>query len=124
MKILIVEDEQALREVLAEKFKNSKFDVATYDTGKDAIQFIEKEKPDLVLLDLVLPYQDGFSILAALKSNPKLKEIPVFVLSNLGEDENLKKALSLGAVDYMVKTQHLIGEVLEKVKRQLISKSK
>lgn len=124
MKIAIIEDEKALLDVLTEKFEDAGFEVASLDTGKDALAFLKKSKPDLLLLDLVLPHTSGFEILESMKTDADLQNVPVFVLSNLGEDENLKKALALGAEDYMVKTQHPMGEVLERVKKRLLARSK
>jgi DNA-binding response OmpR family regulator len=124
MKILIIEDEEALLKVLQEKFINADFDVVVAKDGEEGVAVANKEKPDLVLLDLVLPKRDGFEVLEDLKSSDDLKNTPVIVLSNLGEDENLKKALKMGAEDYLVKTQHPINEVIERVKNRLLSKSK
>jgi len=118
MRIVIVEDEIALVKVLGEKFKREGFDVSVATNGEDAVRVIRSQEPDLVLLDLILPKKDGFAVLQ------ELKPIPVVVLSNLGEDENLKRALKMGAVDYLVKTQHPINEVVEKVRGHLMSRSK
>lgn len=124
MKIVIVEDESALVRVLVEKFNKVGFDVAYATNGEDAIRVVKTTDPDIILLDLILPRKDGFAVLEELKRDGALKTIPVIVLSNLGEDENLKRALRLGAVDYLVKTQHPINEVVEKVQNQLFSKSR
>ena len=119
MKILLIEDEEILGDVLKEKLEQEKFVVELARDGEDGLAKAA-QAPDLILLDLILPKKDGFEVLRQLKSNPTLKMIPVVVLSNLGQDEEIKKALQLGAVDYMVKAQHPIDEVVEKVKRQLI----
>ncbi len=79
-----------------------------------------KELPDLILLDLVLPKKSGFDVLTELKADPELKNIPVIVSSNLGQDEEIKRALQLGAMDYLVKSQHPINEVVEKVNAQVL----
>lgn len=124
MKIVIVEDEEILLKVLEEKFEKAGFDVAVATDGAQAIPIIQKSNPDIVLLDLVLPKKHGFEVLQDLKSNSNLKTIPVIALSNLGQDEDIKKALRLGAEDYIVKTQHPINEVVEKVKNCLVIKSR
>lgn len=124
MRIVIVEDEIALVRVLGEKFRREGFDVAIATNGDDALKVVRSEEPDLVLLDLILPKKDGFAVLQEMKSDAELRPIPVVVLSNLGEDENLKRALKMGAADYLVKTQHPINEVVEKVRGHLMSKSK
>ena len=115
MKILIVEDEDVLSLVLEEKFKNEGYEIMIAKDGGEAQPKAEKFKPDIILLDLILPKKGGLEVLESLKSNSELKQIPVIVLSNLEGDETIKKALSLGAVDYFVKTQHPIAEIVEKV---------
>lgn len=116
MKVLIVEDEEILAKVLEEKFKDEKFEVRIAIDGEVVLAEAKSFKPDIIVLDLILPKKDGFEVLKELKSNAILKQIPVVVLSNLGQDEEIKKVLSLGAVDYFVKTQHPIKEVVEKIK--------
>ncbi len=122
MKIVIVEDEEVLLRVLQDKFQKSGFEVDLVIDGDMAVPTIERVRPDLIILDLILPKKSGFEILQLLKNNAKLKSIPVIVLSNLGQDEDIKKALQLGADDYMVKTQHPINEVVEKTRNKLQNK--
>jgi len=123
MKILIVEDEDVLSLVLEEKLKNEGYEVMIAKDGEEAVPKAEKFKPDAILLDLILPKKGGLEVLEALKSNSALKLTPVIVLSNLEGDETIKNALSLGAVDYFVKTQHPIAEIIEKIE-ELFTKSK
>jgi len=120
MKILIVEDEEILRKVLQEKFEKEKFTVKTAVDGVSVMPLVKTFKPDLILLDIVLPKQDGLSVLQELKADTEFNTIPVIMTSNLGEDEKIKQALKFGAVDYLVKTQHPINEVVEKVKKYLV----
>ncbi len=120
MKILLVEDEEILADVMQEKLVEAKFTVDLATDGEMALQKAAHSHPDLIMLDLLLPKKDGFEVLRELKADAKLKNIPVVVLSNLGQDEEIKKALQLGAVDYMVKTQHPINEVIEKVKALIL----
>ncbi len=120
MKILIAEDEEILKRVLQEKFEKEKFTVVVVDDGDKVLLAVKSFSPDLILLDIMLPKKDGLSVLEELHADPELARIPVIILSNLGEDEKIKKALSLGAVDYLVKTQHPINEVLERVKTHLL----
>lgn len=124
MKLIIAEDEEILREVLKEKFERAEFKVLTARDGEEALELIKKSNPDAVLLDLILPKKTGLSVLEEAKKHPGIKTIPIIVLSNLGEDENIKQALSLGAADYLVKTQHPIKEIVEKVKNHVLKKSK
>ena len=81
------------------------------------MQILEKQIFDLVLLDLLMPKKDGFSVLEDVKKDPKLKDLPIIILSNLGGDEYIKKALALGAKHYFIKTQHPMSEIVEKAKR-------
>lgn len=120
MKILIVEDEIDLAKVLEEKFQNENFEVRLAFDGATALPEAKDFNPDIVLLDILLPKKDGFMVLQEMKSDLNLKNIPVIILSNLGEDEEIKKGFSLGAVDYYVKVQHPIKEIVEKVKAYAI----
>lgn len=125
MKILIVEDEEILSKVLKEKFERAGFKVSTAMDGEVAITEAKRFQPDVILLDLILPKKNGFEVLQELRSGSELKISPIIiVLSNLGQDEDIKKALQLGAEDYIVKTQHPVNEVIEKVKDYLLKKSR
>lgn len=121
MKILIVEDEDALAQVLREKFEKEKFEVKIAVDGEIAMPTIKSFMPDMILLDLLLPKKSGLDVLRDIKSEEDIKEIPVIILSNLGGDEDIKEGLSLGAKDYFVKTQHPINEIIEKVKEDLLN---
>lgn len=120
-KIVIVEDEEALARVLKEKFEGEEFTVELAMDGKVALPIIQKMRPDLVLLDLMLPKRDGIDVLKDIKMDRDLENLPVIVLSNLDGDEDIKQAIALGAKDYFVKSQHPIKEVVEKVKDFLIN---
>lgn len=120
-KIVIVEDEEALARVLKEKFEGEDFEVELAMDGGMALSVIQKMRPDLVLLDLMLPKRDGIDILKDIKADRELENLPVIVLSNLDGDEDIKQAIALGAKDYFVKSQHPIKEVVEKVKDFLIN---
>ena len=124
MKVLIVEDEEALRRVLQEKMEHSGYETFAAKDGDEGFEMAKSKNPDIILLDLILPKHSGFDVLGMLKKDPELKGIPVFILSNLAEDENLKQALAMGAEDYFVKAQHPINEIVEKVKNRLIEKSR
>ena len=119
MKLIVIEDEESLGRVLKDKLEKEGYEVIVASDGEAGLEAIKKENPDLVLLDLILPKKTGFEVLEALKNDPEGKRFPVIVLSNLGEDDNIKKAFDLGAIDYFVKTQHPINEIIEKVKGQL-----
>jgi len=117
--ILIAEDEDFLVRTLKDNLDSEGYTVYVAKNGEEAIQKIKEKKPDIILLDLLMPKKDGFYVLEEVKSNPDWKLIPVIVLSNLGEDESIKRALEAGADDYFVKSQHPIQEVVEKVKDYL-----
>ena len=121
MKVLIVEDEEALSSIVKEEFKDHGYETKVAKDGEEALKLAKSFFPDIILLDLVLPKKDGMTVVAELKADENLKKIPVVVSSNLGGDENIKQALSLGAIDYFVKVQHPIYEIIEKVKK-LIAK--
>jgi DNA-binding response OmpR family regulator len=114
-KILIAEDEAALSRVMNLKFIGSGFIVAIVNNGNSFFDTFDKENPDLVLLDLMIPGSDGFSILKEIKEIRKNK-VPVIILSNLGQSEDKNKAKELGASDYFVKSDISISEIVEKVK--------
>lgn len=120
MKILIVEDEEILMKVLREKLEKEKFIVDAVSEGDLVFDTVKSFKPDLVLLDVVLPKKDGLQVLEQLKSSIEFPNIPVIMLSNLGDDEKIKEALKLGAADYLVKSQHPMNEVVEKIRNYLI----
>ncbi len=115
-KILLIEDDPFIAEMYAIKFKNEyDFDIA--QDGEIGLKKLNEYKPDLVLLDIILPKIDGFEILQKIKTDPNLSSIPVVLLTNLGQKENIKKGLQMGALDYIVKAHFTPSEVVEKVKK-------
>ncbi len=112
--LLIVEDDDVLLRTLYLVFHKSGFTIATATDGDTALKMTQRLKPDIILLDLLLPKMNGFDFLKNLKANPELENIPVIVLSNLGE-ENIQKAKDLGAVDYFVKSDTSLNILKEKV---------
>lgn len=117
--ILLVEDDKFLRNIIAQKLGQAGFRVEEAVDGKDALQKVGAVSPKLILLDLLLPEIDGFIVLKRLQENNDLKKIPVIVLSNLGQDEDMRKAKELGAKDYMVKAYFTPTEVIERVQKIL-----
>ena len=115
-KILVVEDEQFLVQVLKDNLESEGYVIDTASDGEGAMVKIRKNRPNIILLDLLMPKKDGFYVLEEVRKNLEWKLIPVLVLSNLGGDAEIKRALAMGADDYFVKSQHPIEEVLEKVK--------
>lgn len=118
-KILIAEDEEILLNVLKDRFEAEGWEVSVAKDGEEATDLISKKSLDLILLDLLMPKKDGFEVLKEVRTDPKLKNLPIIVLSNLGGDDDIKKAMQLGANDYFVKTQHPMSEVVEKVNELL-----
>jgi len=118
-KILFIEDEAALQKAFSEVLRRADYKVISALDGEIALRLAKSEKPDLILLDLILPKKHGFEVLKELKEDPELKEIPVIVLTNLEKMEEVEKALALGAKTYLVKTRYNIEEILEKVKQIL-----
>ena len=121
-KILLIEDEPALQETLGDFLKSSGFNVVSAFDGLSGVEMAKKEKPDLVILDLILPKKNGFEVLTDLKKNPATSVIPVMVLTNLESAEDVDRALEGGASAYLVKTNYRLEEVLEKVKTLLSEK--
>lgn len=120
MKLLIVEDEEALSKVMKEKFEREGMTVETVNDGGKAFEVASRFKPDFILLDIILPHKDGLEILAELKADVDLKNVPVIILSNIVDDDRMKNALKIGAVDYIMKVQHPINEIVEKVKEHAL----
>ena len=117
--ILVVEDDKFLRELIVQKLIREGYEVKEATDGEQGIKKIKEEKPDLVLLDLILPGIDGFEVLSKMKEDSGVSSIPVIVLSNLGQKEDVEKGLSLGAVDYLIKAHFTPGEIIEKIKKNL-----
>ncbi len=118
-KILIVEDEVSLRGALEMKLAMEGFDILQASDGKMGLEIALAEKPDLILLDLILPKMDGITVLKELRANEAGKEIPVIILTNLNSSEMIEKAISEGSTDYLIKVDWKIDEVVEKVKGKL-----
>ncbi len=115
-KILIIEDDKFLRELITRKLLNEAYEVSEAVDGEEGIKKIKEEKPDLILLDLILPGIDGFEVLSKKKEDPALASIPVIILSNLGQKDDVEKGLKMGAVDYLIKAHFTPGEIIEKIK--------
>lgn len=115
VKILIAEDDRFLSSAYRVKFTKAGFGVFLAADGDEALAAVKSFQPDIILLDLVMPKKDGFATLEALKADPTTKSIPVLVASNLGQSEDLTKAKSLGAVDYVVKSNLSLDELVQKI---------
>jgi len=122
-KVLIIEDEDFLIRALDDNLIAEGCTVDIAKNGEEGIDKIAINKPDIILLDLLMPKRDGFYVLEEIKKNPDWKSIPIIVLSNLGEDMAIKRAMDMGADDYLIKSQHPIEEVIKKVKDYLKRKN-
>ncbi|OGZ06382.1 MAG: hypothetical protein A2845_01045 [Candidatus Lloydbacteria bacterium RIFCSPHIGHO2_01_FULL_49_22] len=121
--IVLVEDDEILAEVLATELSDAGFKVFRASDGEAGLALAKTKNPDLVLLDLILPKKHGFEVLEELKGSPDTHHIAIIVLTLLGEDDDIKKGLSLGADDYIVKSSHAVAEIVEMVKSFLLKKN-
>jgi len=119
-KILMIEEDRFLRKVYRDKLSKIGFEFLEATNGEEGLNKIIAEKPDLVILDLILPRKNGFDVLIDIKSNKNTQSIPVIILSNLGQESDIRRGLSLGAEDYLVKTEVSLSQVVDKVKEQLV----
>jgi len=119
VKIALVEDEKFLLGAMRDKLQREGFDVHTAINGEIGLEVIKKEKPALILLDLIMPVKSGFDVLEELQKDSELKKIPVIILSNLGQESDIKKGKELGAVDYLIKADFKMKEVIAKVREYL-----
>ena len=117
--ILIIEDDKFLREMIAKRLREEGYDVSMAVDGEEGIKKIQGEKPDLILLDLILPGIDGFEVLERMRKDSELAKIPVVILSNLGQKEEVERGLNLGAVDYLIKAHFTPREIIDKIKKVL-----
>ncbi len=120
IKVLLVEDDTMLVDMYVMKFESEGFEVWRGGNGVEGLKLLtEKGVPDILLLDVMMPQMDGFTMLAKVKENPKWKDVPVILLTNLGQDQDVKKGITMGANDYLVKANFTPGQVVEKVKALL-----
>lgn len=117
--VLVVEDDPFYSKIYKTKLAKEKIDSQIVSNGNEAIKAVQAKRPGLILLDLIMPGKDGFETLAELKADPVMKDIPVIVLSNLSQEEDIKRIMDLGAAEYLVKANVPIQEVVEKVKHTL-----
>jgi DNA-binding response OmpR family regulator len=118
-KVLIVEDDALLSKVLSEHLVNENFEVALAENGLRVAGAVKDFLPDMILLDLIIPGIDGFAVLKQLKENEKSKNIPVLVLSNLGDVGDVKSAKALGAEGYFIKSNTEMDKIVKYIKNRL-----
>ena len=117
--VLIIEDDIFLIKAYQVKFEKEGIDAVVANDGKEAMGFLDKEPVSVVILDLMLPGMSGFDILEAIRKNSRWKKVPVIILSNLGQQEDIDRGKALGANEYFIKTNIKINEIAEKVKKYL-----
>lgn len=118
-KILLAEDEQFLARTYKNKLEVENFEVISASDGEEAVAMIRSEKPDLILLDLMMPIKSGFEVLQEIKGDESVKHIPIIVASNLGQQSDIDEAKRLGAVDFIVKSNVSLKDMAAKVKQYL-----
>jgi len=118
-KILLAEDDKFLVRVMSDKLKRKDFDVILASDGVEAVNKIKSDKPDLVLLDLVMPNKSGFEVLEEIKTDEEFKDLPIIILSNLGQESDLSRAKQLGALDYLIKNNLALDAVVVKIREAL-----
>ena len=116
-KIVIMEDEELLSDILTRKLRVSGCEVFQAADGKKGLELIKKEKPDLILTDLVMPVMSGFELMEELKKDEELAKIPVIVISNSGSQREIERSFALGAADYITKTDFNPWEIVEMIKK-------
>lgn len=114
--ILLVEDDMFLRNLLTARLGREGFRVESATDGIEALEKIRALRPNLVLLDLILPRKNGFEVLQEIADDPQLASIPVIIISNLGQESDVARGRALGALDYYVKAQLSIDELIAKIR--------
>lgn len=122
-KILLIEDDKMLADMYITKFSKEGLEVVRAEDGAKGLELAKKEKPDLILLDIIMPKLDGFAVLRELKKDDTMGGTHVLLLTNLGQSEDVEKGRELGADDYFIKANHTPAEIVEKVKYLLAKKA-
>jgi len=114
--VLVVEDDQFITNAYKYKFEEAGFDVKIAYNGEEALDLLKKNIPDVIILDIIMPVKNGFEVLSEIKKDKKLSKIPVIVATNLGQEEHIKKAMDLGANEYIVKSELSLNDLVSKIK--------
>lgn len=118
-KILLVEDDPFISQMYTTKFEHAGYAVGVATTGREALERLKQEKPDIVLLDVLIPELDGFAVLENMRQDAALQHIPAIMLTNLGQKEDIERGQRLGATAYVIKAHFTPQEVVDKVKAVL-----
>jgi DNA-binding response OmpR family regulator len=124
-RVLVVEDDQFLRDLLTTKLDKENFAVTSAIDGPTGLDKITKQKPEVILLDIILPGIDGFEVLKRIRTNPNMQiaSLPIILLSNLGQETDVERGRSLGANDYLIKSNFTIDEIIEKIRKILAART-
>jgi CheY-like chemotaxis protein len=114
-KILFIEDDAFLAQIYSKAIEEASYEIMLAGTGEEGLKLAEREKPALILLDILLPHMDGFEVLEKLKANPILNPIPVIIISNMGGREDVERANQLGAASYLIKAHTLPKDTVRKI---------
>jgi len=118
-KILVIEDEELIQSLIKKKLSQEGYEVSSAEDGVKGLEKMKEVKPDLILLDVMMPKMGGFEVMEEMNKIPELKRIPVIIISNSGQPVELEQAKKLGARDWLIKTEFDPQEVVEKVKKQI-----
>ena len=124
LKVLIVEDDAFLINIYSTKFEGEGYNVSIAENGEIGLEQVSKEMPDIILLDILMPRLNGFGFLQEIKAKKEFGQIPIILLTNLNQNNDIEKGLSLGADDYLVKAHFMPSEIVEKVQALLNKKEK
>lgn len=117
--IILIDDEKSITDMYGEKIRQEGFNIFCANNGTDGARLISLYKPDLILLDIVMPQGDGFYVLNEIKKDNETKNIPVIVLTNLGNEKDKQEAFTLGAVEYMIKANNTPSKIIQKIKETI-----
>lgn len=123
MKILILEDEEIILDLLSKKLLQEGYEVKTSRNGKEGMLMMEKEIPDLVLTDVIMPEKNGFDVISEMKQSEALKNVPIIIISNSGQPVEIDKAKAFGVSDWVIKTEFDPNEIIQKVDKILGTKN-
>lgn len=120
-KVLLVEDDPFLSSLLKNRLQKEGLEVALAKDGEEALNSLKSGKPDLILLDLILPKKSGFEVMEEMREDPQMQfqELPIIIISNLGQPEDISRGQTLGAIEYFVKAKTSIDELVDKIKNFL-----
>lgn len=119
IKILIIEDDPFLSSMYSTKFELEGFNVLSAEDGEDGLKKAAEFIPDIILLDILMPKKNGFEVLEELRKNDVLSKIPVILLTNLNQKDDVERGLALGAADFLIKAHFMPSEVVGKIKKLL-----